>query len=322
MKLAVLTSGGDAPGMNAALRAVVREAINRQIEVSGFFEGYRGLVEQRYQKLDSSSVSEIIDRGGTILRTSRYQEFYNEQIRDLALKNLNLLKIDWLVVIGGEGSLHAAHLLSLSGLPVIGIPASIDNDIYGTDFSIGFDTAVNTVVEVLSKIRDTASAHERVFVVEVMGRRFGAIALHAGLAGGADYIALPDTPVETPYILEDMINVVDSRYRAGKRHTIIIVPEGAGSAYEVAAGLRAGTEQEIRVLILGHMQRGGSPSAWDRLLASLFGSAAVELLSKNKSNLMVGWKRGQLVEVPLAETFTLQPALNPHLVELAKRLAI
>lgn len=322
MIVAVLTSGGDSPGMNAALRAVVREAVNRQVEVVGFFEGFRGLVEQRYQKLDSNSVSEIIDRGGTILRTSRYEGFYDEQVRDKALKNIAKLGIDSLIVIGGEGSLHGAHLLALSGLPVIGIPASIDNDIYGTDFSIGFDTAVNTVVEVLSKIRDTASAHERVFVVEVMGRRFGAIALYAGLAGGADYIALPDTPVETPYILEDMINVVDARYRDGKRHTIIIVPEGAGSAYDVAAGLRAGTEQEIRVLVLGHMQRGGSPSAWDRLLASLLGSAAVEMLAENKANLMVGWKNGQLVEVPLADAFTLQPTLNPKLVELAKRLAI
>jgi len=322
MRIAVITSGGDSPGMNAAIRAVVREAANRDIEIVGFFEGYRGLVEQQYQKLDSAAVSEIIDRGGTILRTSRYEEFYKEQVREKAVKNLNSLNIDSLVVIGGEGSLHAAHLLTLSGLPVIGVPASIDNDIYGTDFSIGFDTAVNTVVAVLSKIRDTASAHERVFVVEVMGRRFGAIALHAGLAGGADYICLPDTPVETPYILEDIINVIEARYRAGKRHTIIIIPEGAGSAYDVATGLRAGTEQEIRVLILGHMQRGGSPSAWDRLLASLLGSTAVELLAENKTNLMVGWKNGQLVEVPLAETFTLQPALNPKLVQLAKRLSI
>ena len=321
MKIAVLTSGGDSPGMNAAIRAVVRQGISNDHAVFGFVEGYRGLADGEMIELNNRLVSEIIDRGGTFLRTSRYIEFTDYAVQQKAVDHLKRLKIDSLIVIGGEGSMQGAHQLCKLGVRVVGVPASIDNDIYGTDYAIGFDTALNTVVEMLSKLRDTASAHERIFVVEVMGRRSGAIALNAGLAGGADYMCLPGTPAVDPDQIDRISALIERRYELGKTHTLIIVAEGAGSAGEVAGALRATTGREVRVTVLGHIQRGGSPSALDRLLASQLGSYAVDLADDGKSDIMVGLSGRHLTVTPLEETFTKQVNADSGLYQLAKVLA-
>jgi len=321
MKIAVLTSGGDSPGMNAAIRAVVRQATANNHIVFGFVEGYRGLADGESLELNNRLVSEIIDRGGTFLRTSRYMDFIDHQVQMKAVTNLKSLDIESLIVIGGEGSMAGAHSLCNLGVRVIGVPASIDNDIYGTDYAIGFDTALNTVVAMLSKLRDTASAHERIFIVEVMGRRSGAIALNAGLAGGADYMCLPGTPATEPNQIDQISALIERRYELGKTHTLIIFAEGAGSAGEVAGALRATTGREVRVTVLGHIQRGGSPSALDRLIASRLGSYAADLADDGKSDIMVGLGGGQLITTPLEETFTKKVNADNGLYKLAKVLA-
>jgi len=321
MKIGVLTSGGDSPGMNAAIRAVVRQAASNHHAVVGFVEGYRGLVDDEMIELSNRLVSEVIDRGGTFLRTSRYLEFTDYKMQMKAAENLRRAEIASLIVIGGEGSMAGAHALCRLGIRVIGVPASIDNDIYGTDYAIGFDTALNTVVEMLSKLRDTASAHERVFVVEVMGRRSGAIALNAGLAGGADYMCLPGTPATDPEQIDKISALIERRYELGKTHTLIIVAEGAGSAGEVAGALRATTGREVRVTVLGHIQRGGSPSALDRLIASQLGSYAVDLADDGRSDIMVGLSGRHLTTTPLEETFTKKVNADSGLYQLAKVLA-
>jgi 6-phosphofructokinase 1 len=321
MNIAVLTSGGDSPGMNAGIRAIVRHGISQGHQIFGFVEGFRGLVDKEKLELDRASVSEIIDRGGTILRTSRYDEFLRPEIQKQAARNLQSAGIDALIVIGGEGSMRGTDALGKNGASVIGVPASIDNDIYGTDFSIGFDSALNTVVAMLSKLRDTASSHERIFVVEVMGRRSGSIALNAGVAGGADYTCLPGTPAIAPEQVKEMTAIVNSRYRRGKTHTLIVVAEGAGSAAEVAAAIHAGTDQEVRISVLGHIQRGGSPSAMDRLLASRLGAHAVDLAAAGKSGLMVGLVGGRLTATELPAAFGQKAALDADLYRLAKEVA-
>lgn len=317
-QIGVLTSGGDAPGMNAAIRAVVRQSIYMGYKVRGIRRGFAGLFARRVVRLELSSVADIIKMGGTILRTARAQEMLQADGIAKAASVLTSLGIDGLVVIGGDGSLRAALALHRAGVSVVGIPASIDNDIAGIDAAIGFDTAVNTVVEAMDRLRDTASAHERVFVLEVMGRDSGAIALAAGLAGGAEAILIPEVPADFDQIAQRL-----KRSRArGKRHSLVVVAEGAGGAGPVATALQTLTGFDIRVTILGHLQRGGSPTALDRILAGRLGTHAVAVLERGDSGVMVGLQGGQPVELDLADVVSTPRLPDLALAALAEVLAI
>lgn len=318
MKIGVLTSGGDSPGMNAVIRAVVRQGIAGGHETIGFFDGFEGLIENQYIPLLSADVGGIIDRGGTILRTRRCKRFYEEANQARAAKQLADERVEGLVIIGGDGTFRGGEALHRLGVRVVGVPASIDNDLYGTDYSIGFDTALNTVIENLTKIRDTASALERVFIVEVMGRKSGAIALHAGVAGGADYIILPDRPIEIAEICES----VGEGFERGKSHYLVVLAEGAGAAVDVGKEIRGCGGYDVKIMVLGHIQRGGSPSAQDRLTASILGARAVEIIAMGESGLMVGIVANQVKTVPFSDAFGRKRELNMNLYELAKVLAI
>ncbi|MFZ7104668.1 MAG: 6-phosphofructokinase [Peptococcaceae bacterium] len=317
-KIAVLTSGGDAPGMNAAIRAVVRTAIYYNIEVAGVERGYAGLIEGAFQEMDLGSVADIIQRGGTVLHTARSKEFMEPEGRKKALQNMRDHNIEGLVVIGGDGSFRGAVELHKMGLPVIGVPGTIDNDIHGSELTIGFDTAVNTVVEAINRIRDTATSHERIFLVEVMGRNSGWIALESGLAGGAESILVPE-------IKPDYNEVVDKLKRGltrGKRHSIIIVAEGVESAYKVSAEIKKRIGLDTRVTVLGHIQRGGTPTAVDRIIASKMGGLAVQLLMQGKSNLMTGVVGNEMVTVSLEEAVGTKKSLDLEVYRLAGILSI
>lgn len=282
--IAVLTSGGDAPGMNAAIRAVVRTAIYYKLEVVGIRRGYLGLVKEDMVPLVIGSVADIVHRGGTILRTARCDEFFQPSIREKAVSRLKASGIDGLIVIGGDGTFRGAVELERLGMPVIGIPGTIDNDIPHTQ-TIGFDTAVNTVVDAINKIRDTATSHERIFVIEVMGRHNGFIALAAGLAGGAESILIP----EKPFDLHEVVTKLKRGQNRGKLHSIILAAEGAISAIEASRQIHEFSGLDTRVTILGHIQRGGTPTATDRILASRMGAEAVEMLIKGENKKMVGY---------------------------------
>lgn len=283
-RIGVLTSGGDAPAMNAAIRAVVRMGIYSQVEVIGVRRGYLGMMEEDFITLEVSSVADIIHRGGTILHTARAEEFRSPEGRQKALNNLKKHGVDGLIVIGGNGSFAGAKSLAKIGFPTIGVPATIDNDIPCTDFSIGFDTAINTVIDAINKIRDTATSHERIFVLEVMGRNSGQIALMAGLAGGAESLIIPEQEITT----DEVVDKIRRGFKRGKKHNIVLVAEGAGSGFQVAKEIEKEIGMETRVTILGHIQRGGTPSAFDRALASRLGGRAVELLLTGASGRMVG----------------------------------
>lgn len=316
--IGVLTSGGDAPGMNAAIRAVVRQAAALNMEVIGISRGYAGLIQGDFRRLNTGSVAGIIHRGGTILLTARSEEFRTEAGRAKALDNLHREGIEGLVVIGGDGSFHGAIHLAKKGLAVIGIPGTIDNDIPGTDYTIGFDTAVNTAVEAISRIRDTATSHERIFIIEVMGRRSGQIALAAGIAGGAESILIPEYPVNYDLVAEKLER---GRHR-GKLHSIIVVAEGVGSALEISEEIARRTNLESRVTILGHIQRGGAPTAFDCMLASRLGARAVDLLADGASNRMVGIAANELVDRDLEEVLQEKKSIDPDLYRLAEVLAL
>ncbi|MDN5326477.1 MAG: 6-phosphofructokinase 1 [Moorella sp. (in: firmicutes)] len=316
--IGVLTSGGDAPGMNAAIRAVVRQAAALKIEVIGISRGYAGLIQGDFRRLNTGSVAGIIHRGGTILLTARSEEFRTEAGRATAMDNLHREGIEGLIVIGGDGSFHGAVHLAKKGLPVIGIPGTIDNDIAGTDYTIGFDTAVNTAVEAISRIRDTATSHERIFIIEVMGRRSGQIALAAGIAGGAESILIPEYPVNYDRVVEKL---EQGRHR-GKLHSIIVVAEGVGSALEVSEEIARRTRLESRVTILGHIQRGGSPTAFDCMLASRLGARAVDLLADGASSRMVGIAANELVDRDLETVLREKKSIDPDLYRLAEVLAL
>jgi 6-phosphofructokinase 1 len=307
-KIAVLTSGGDAPGMNAAIRAVVRSAIYRGLEVIGIKRGYTGLISGDLVPMDLGSVADIIHRGGTILYTARCEEFKTKEGQQKGLKVLREKGIEGLVVIGGDGSFRGAKALAELGVQTIGIPGTIDNDIPCTDFTIGFDTAVNTVIQAVDKIRDTATSHERTYVVEVMGRHAGDIALWAGLAAGAESILIP----EEPFDLQAIIDKLQRGVSRGKRHSIIIVAEGAGKGFEIGEEIHRATGWETRVTVLGHIQRGGSPTAFDRTLASRMGDMAVELLLKGEGKKMIGIQGGVLKAVDIEEALS-----TPHKPELS-----
>ena len=316
--IGVVTPGGDAPGMNTAIRAVVRTAIFNGLKVYGIQRGWQGLIDNNIINLELSSVSGIINRGGTMLHTHRCPEFKQKTVRKKAYDNLCAYNIDGLVVIGGDGSLCAAHQLHKEhGVRTINIPASIDNDIYGTDYSIGFDTAVNTALEAIDKIRDTATSHERVFVIEVMGRNNGFIALDVGLTAGAEAIIIP----EVPYNLDAIGQKIKYGQQRGKSSFIIVVAEGAIAATDVAAHLRKRTSLDVRVSILGHMQRGGAPTAISREVACLLGSRAVQLLIEGKTALMVGLVSDKIVEAPIEEIARRKKKINLAIYKLANMLA-
>jgi 6-phosphofructokinase 1 len=319
-RLAVVTSGGDSPGMNAAIRAVVRRALFAEVEVLGVRRGFAGLVEGDAEPLAAGSVGDIIQRGGTFLRTARLEAWRTDPaVRERAIGHLRRLDVDGLVVIGGDGSMRGAHALSEQGWPTVGVPASIDNDVPGTDRAIGFDSAVNSVVQALDRIRDTASAHDRTFVIEVMGRRCGQIALAAGLAGGAESILVPEQRPDP----DDVVERIRRGRARGKRHSLVVLAEGAGRAFDVARMLEERTGLETRVTVLGHVQRGGNPTAADRVLASRLGAAAAARLIEGRAGVMVGTRGDRVVETPLAEVAASPlPGVDPDALALAVILAI
>ncbi|AME07834.1 6-phosphofructokinase [Bacillus siamensis] len=317
-RIGVLTSGGDSPGMNAAVRAVVRKAIYHDVEVYGIYNGYSGLINGKIEKLELGSVGDIIHRGGTKLYTARCPEFKTVEGREKGIENLKRLGIEGLVVIGGDGSYMGAKKLTEHGFPCVGVPGTIDNDIPGTDFTIGFDTALNTVIDAIDKIRDTATSHERTYVIEVMGRHAGDIALWAGLAGGAESILIP----EADYDMEEIIGRLKRGHDRGKKHSIIIVAEGVGSGVEFGKRIEEETNLETRVSVLGHIQRGGSPSASDRVLASRLGAYAVELLLKGKGGRCVGIQNNKLVDHDIIEILESKHTVEPNMYQLSKELSI
>ena len=297
-RIAILTSGGDAPGMNAAVRAVARKAIFEGLEVYGVNYGFAGLVAGDIRRLDVADVGDIIQRGGTFLYSARYPEFATEEGQLKGIEQLKKFGIEGLVVIGGDGSYHGAMALTRHGFPAIGIPGTIDNDIPGTDYTIGFDTAINTVLESIDRIRDTATSHVRTFVIEVMGRNAGDIALWAGVAGGADDIIIPEHHFE----MADVAQRVREGRDRGKKHCLIILAEGVKGGNEFAEELAEYGDFHTRVSILGHVVRGGSPSARDRVLASKFGAKAVELLLEGRGGLCVGMRNEEVVASDIIDT--------------------
>ena len=312
-KIAVITSGGDCPGMNAAIRAVVRVALACGIEVWGIKNGYAGMIADDMKQLDSRSVGDIIQKGGTCLGTARSEEFRTLKGRQKAADNLQAHGIEGLIVIGGDGSLTGAKQLSELGIKIVGLPGTIDNDIWGTDHTIGFDTAVDTALDAINKLRDTASSHGRVMLVEVMGRACGWIALTAGLAGGAEIILVPEQPFSSDEICKQLI---ESRNK-GKQYSIIVVAEGAASAIELGKSISEKTGLETRVSVLGHIQRGGAPTAADRLLASRLAERAVRALADGRSDIMIGYHNNQCVEVPIADAVGKKKDIDPELYRLA-----
>ena len=316
-KIAVLTSGGDAPGMNAAIRAVVRTAIHNGIEVMGVQRGYAGLINGELFPMNRSSVSDIIQRGGTILRTARCLEFKQEEVRKEAAQILADNGVEALVVIGGDGSFTGAKLLSKLGVKTIGLPGTIDNDLTYTDYTIGFDTALNTVVDAKDKIRDTSTSHERVSIVEVRGRNCGDIALHTGVACGAEYIITP----EKGYDKDELCKVILEGKKAGKMHNLVLLAEGVGGASELSKYIEDKTGIETRATVLGHIQRGGAPSAFDRVLASRMGSKAIELLMEGKTSKVVGIKNNQIFDQDIDEALALNRTFDEKLYEISEEIS-
>lgn len=318
MELAILTSGGDAPGMNAVIRSFVRQGLLGQHRVWGILRGLEGLVRGTRQELKTESVADIIMTGGTMLHTCRFGDFHSLTTQQMAVQQMRDWGLDGLAVIGGNGSLRAAHAISAAGFPVVGIPASIDNDVYGTDDCIGFDTAVNNITASIDKIRDTASSHERIFVVEVMGNRSGALAIGAGLAAGAEAIVIPERPVN-PEVIAERLQTTHAR---GKKHSFIVVAEGADRAERLANELNGMTGFEVKWVVLGHTQRGGPPSAKDRLLGSVFGSAAVSSLEQGAHGVMIGVQNGKTCWVPLASVAESEKSAQFDWLDLAEQLAL
>ncbi len=320
-KIGVLTSGGDSPGMNAAVRAVVRTGIYHGMEVFGIMRGYTGMVEDDIFKMESRSVANIIQRGGTILKTSRCKEFFTPEGRKKAYNNLQKHGINGLVIVGGDGSFRGAQIFSNEyDIPCIGLPGTIDKDIAGTDFTIGFDTAVNTAVEAIDKIRDTADAHDRLFVIEVMGRDAGYIALHSGIATGAENILIPERKTD----IEEIVDQLAEKERRHKLVNLIVVAEGDefGGGNEVAKVIKERLpQQDVRVCILGHIQRGGSPSCFDRLIASRMGYSAVECLKDGKFNVFVGIVNNRMFYTPLNEAVKKKQRISEEWVKIVKILA-
>lgn len=315
--IAILTSGGDAPGMNAAIRAVVRAGLDKGLKVFGIERGYSGLLNGEIFEMNRNSVSDIIHRGGTILKTARCDEFKKEEVRKKAVQVLKVFGIDGLVVIGGDGSFTGAKLLSDLGVKTIGIPGTIDNDLPYTEYTLGFDTALNTVLDAVNKLRDTSTSHERISIVEVMGRNCGDIALYAGLGGGAESIIVP----EKGYDLDEICRTILEGKQKGKLHNLIILAEGVGGAQQLAKKIEEITGIETRATILGHIQRGGSPSAFDRVLASKMGARAVELLLEGKTARVIGTKGGEIIDMDTTEALAMPKKFDEKLYEIASILS-
>ena len=321
--IGVLTSGGDAPGMNAAIRAVVRTAIYNGRNVYGIYEGYHGLIENNMFKMSVSDVSNIIQRGGTMLRSARSKRFFEKEYRQIARENLLKRDIDSLILIGGDGTFKGACEFKneFPDIQVIGIPGTIDNDLYGTDYTIGFDTACNTVVEAVDKIRDTASSHSRIFFVEVMGRDAGYIALYTGIANGAEEILIPETKTN----MDDLVDNIQNRWRSNKKSSIIIVAEGEelGGAVKVSEMVKEKLpDYEIRYTVLGHIQRGGNPTLRDRLNASRMGYNAVKSIMTGDDKIMIGIMNERIVKIPLERAVKSFKGVDKDLLEMMYVLAI
>lgn len=316
--IGVLTSGGDSPGMNAAIRAVVRTGIFNGLDVLGIKKGYEGLIHGEIEQMQLSSVADIIHRGGTMLQTARSKEFMTEEGRQKALSIMEVFGMQGLVVIGGDGSFRGALELARLGAQVIGIPGTIDNDIAFADYTIGFDTAINTVIDAIGKIRDTTSSHNRANIIEVMGRNSGDISLYAGLAGGAESIIVP----EVGYDVDDVCKRIVQGRNRGKLHSIIILAEGVGGAFDMARTIEDKIAVETRVTILGHVQRGGSPTAFDRVLASRLGAKAVELLINGRTARMAGIYKNQIADFDLEEVLKSRKEFSEELYTLARILSI
>ncbi len=312
-RIAVLTSGGDSPGMNAAIRAVVRTGINQGVEVIGVRQGYQGLVDGLFTFMDAGSVSGIINRGGTILHSARSMDYKTPEGFQKAVDNLHAAGIDGLVVIGGNGSQRGNYELhTKADFPVIGVASTIDNDLYGSDYTIGFDTAVNTALESVDRLRDTATSHDRIFIIEVMGRSRGFVALHVGIAGGAEVVLLP----EMTWKLDEVVNTLEAGYKRGKKSYVIVVAEGAAHGETLAKQVEAATGFETRATVLGHVQRGGTPTAADRVLASQLGGFAVRHLLNGKRGVLVGEQNHAITTTPLEEVWSKDKPLDPEQLEL------
>ncbi len=316
-KIGVLTSGGDAPGMNAAIRGVVRTALSLGVEVYGIRDGYYGLHEDYIEKLDRSCVSDVINRGGTFLGSARFPEFKQESVRKKAIKNLNKHGIEALVVIGGDGSYMGAKKLTEMGFPCIGLPGTIDNDIAGTDYTIGYLTALNTVIDNIDRLRDTSSSHQRISIVEVMGRHCGDLTLMSSIAGGCEYIITP----ERPWSKEELIEKLQSGIEKGKKHAIITITELMMDVNELAADIEKVTGRETRATVLGHIQRGGRPTAFDRVLASRMGNYAVHLLMNGEGGRCVGIQKEQLVHHDIIDAIeNMKRPIRTDLYQVAEEL--
>ncbi|MBZ9626696.1 6-phosphofructokinase [Psychroflexus sp. CAK1W] len=317
-KIAVLTSGGDSPGMNAAIRAVVRNAAYSGLKCDGVYRGFQGLIENEFVELGPRDVKNTINRGGTFLKSARSKDFMMKEGREQAFKNLKSRNVDALVVIGGDGTFTGASVFSNEfDMPIIGIPGTIDNDINGTDYTIGYDTALNTVVEAIDKIRDTASSHDRLFLVEVMGRDAGDIALNSGIGAGAEEILIPEENLGIDRLIESL----DKSRKTGKTSSIVVVSEGdqiGKNITKVAESIQKNLpEYEVKVTVLGHIQRGGSPSCFDRVLASRLGVGAVDALLEGKSNIMVGIEHKKIVYVPFETAINIKKILDTDLIRVA-----
>ena len=316
-KLAILTSGGDAPGMNAAVRSVVRYALGEGIEVLGIHRGYHGLLHGEIEPLNRSSVSDIIDRGGTFLKTARCLEFKQEEVRRQAYEILRDKGVEGLVVVGGDGSFTGAKLLSKYGISTVGIPGTIDNDLPYTEYTIGFDTALNTILDSVGKLRDTSSSHERVSIVEVMGRNCGDLALYSALAGGAEAVIVP----EYPFNRDDICNKIISGKQNNKLHNLIILAEGAGNAEDLRKYISQKIGLDTRATVLGHIQRGGIPTARDRVIASLMGKRAVEILLRDKIfSKVVGIRDNVVFDMDIEDALKVEKKFDKELYDLVNRL--
>ena len=315
--IAVMTSGGDSPGMNAAARAVVRTALYEGVKVWGIRDGYHGLLEENMFEMKSKDVGDIIQRGGTFLGTARCKRWKTPEGRMLGYQHLVDRGIQGLCVIGGDGSLRGASLLSQeTGIPIVGLPGTIDNDVWGSDYTIGCDTAANTIIDAINKLRDTASAHRRGIVMEVMGRSSGWLALVAGISGGAEYILVP----EEEYDLEKLCDDMKDAYAQGKRYILVVVAEGAGNAQEIGDFIAQKTELDTRVTVLGHIQRGGSPTVIDRVRASQLGEQAALALISGLSDVVFGFSKGRVVSIDLHDSVNNKKQLDPEYLHLAKVL--
>ena len=322
-RVAVFTSGGDAPGMNAAIRAIVRNAFNNDLHIYGITRGYEGMIDGHIKRLETTDVSNIIHRGGTILKTARSQRFMTPEGRKLAYENLVDNDIDGLIAIGGNGTFTGAvkFMEEYPDIPIVGLPGTIDNDLFGTDFTIGFDTAVNTAVQAVDKIRDTADSHNRLFFVEVMGRHSGFIALHTAIAGGAGGVLIP----EEEFSLADVVKLLKRGAKRSKLFSIVIVAEGnkMGTVYDIAGKVEEQIDfyDDIKVTVIGHLQRGGSPTSFDRVLASVLGFASIEALLSGKAGVMVGLRNNNVHHTPFKEAIAKDKTLNKELLRMAHILA-